>query len=251
MVFDRLPRRDPRTVAREIPGIMEVLFPQLTPSVVRYLNGTFSYTCGSHKIAKEAFEGIKTQHSLLFEISYEIGEFLLLSGKEPNFDQCIERAVARQKKHFDFVSPESIPSKELELAKLVGENLNDALSFRACYKSLKLTSSPIIPGFQWISSTNGDFALGTELVEVKCSRRNFGSADYRQLLIYWLMSYLGKIEGKCEEWSSGLLINPRRNTQVEFDFPHLIKIVSGGKTEIEIIELFKHIIGEFSKSIEF
>lgn len=251
MAFNRLPRRDPRTVAREIPGIMEVLFPQLTPSVVRYLNGTFDYTCGSHKIAKDAFEGINTQHSLLFEISYEIGESLLSSENKPNFDQCIERAIKRQKKHFDFSAPRSIPSEELELAKLVGENLYDALSFRASYKSLKLESSPMIPGFKWISSSAGDFALGTELVEVKCSRRNFGSADYRQLLIYWLMSYLGKIEGKCEEWSSGLLINPRRNTQVEFDFPYVLKIVSGGRTEIEIVELFKHIIGEFSKSIEF
>lgn len=133
----------------------------------------------------------------------------------------------------------------------MGENLNDALSFRAAFKSLKLNSSPIIPGFQWISSSKGDFALGTELIEVKCSRRNFGSADYRQLLIYWLMSYLGKTEGKSEEWSSGLLINPRRNTQVEFEFPYLLKIVSGGRTKIEILELFKHIIGEFSKSIEF
>lgn len=71
-------------------------------------------------------------------------------------------------------------------------------------------------------------------MEVKCSRRNFGSADYPQLLIYWLMSYLPwKIEGKSEEWPSGLLINPRRNTQVEFDFSYLLKIVSGGRTKLK------------------
>lgn len=115
MAFDRLPRRDPRTVAREIPGVMEALLPQLTPSVVRYLNGTFSYTCGGHKIAKAAFEGINTQHSLLFEISYEIGESLLLSEEKPDFDLCIDRAVERQKNILTFPHPKQSQTKNSSL----------------------------------------------------------------------------------------------------------------------------------------
>lgn len=38
MAYNRLPRKDPRTIAREIPGIFEVIFPQLTTGVVSYFN---------------------------------------------------------------------------------------------------------------------------------------------------------------------------------------------------------------------
>lgn len=41
--------------------------------------------------------------------------------------------------------------------------------------------------------------MGDKLIEVKCSGRNFGSADYRQILMYWLLSYMASIEKDTPE----------------------------------------------------
>ncbi len=38
MRADRSPMRDPRTVARDIPGVLDVLFPRLTSGLVNSLN---------------------------------------------------------------------------------------------------------------------------------------------------------------------------------------------------------------------
>lgn len=109
--------------------------------------------------------------------------------------------------------------------------------------------SPVIPGFQWISQGHGDFSIGDILIEVKCTSKNFSSADYRQLLIYWLLSFSGSIEGKSKEWKSGLLINPRLNKVIEIEFNELINFSAAGRSKLEILELFESIVSDYSSKL--
>lgn len=45
MPASRLPARDPRTVARDIPGVLDILFPRLTGGLVNALNSKmFAFT---------------------------------------------------------------------------------------------------------------------------------------------------------------------------------------------------------------
>ena len=50
----------------------------------------------------------------------------------------------------------------------------------------KLKSRPFIPGYQWVASGQGDFSIGTKLIEVKCTGRHFSTSDYRQVIMYRL-----------------------------------------------------------------
>ncbi|SDY98157.1 hypothetical protein SAMN05421881_10927 [Nitrosomonas halophila] len=64
--------------------------------------------------------------------------------------------------------------------------------------------------------------MGDKLIEVKCGNRNFGSADYRQILMYWLLSYMASIEKGPLEWTTGILLNPRKNRFIEVSFDDLV-----------------------------
>jgi hypothetical protein len=90
----------------------------------------------------------------------------------------------------------------------------------------------------------GDFSVGTNLIEVKCTNKRFLSADYRQMLMYWLLSYCSAIERNTVEWSHGILINPRLNLLFRFSFDDVIEIVAAGKSKPELAELFSAILGD-------
>ncbi|HIF6286455.1 TPA: hypothetical protein ACX3LL_004740, partial [Enterobacter asburiae] len=106
--------------------------------------------------------------------------------------------------------------------------------------------APIIPGFQWIAEGQGDFSIGQRLIEVKCTNRNFSSSDYRQILIYWLLSFSSSIEGGMNEWKTGVLLNPRANKYIEIDFNELVRIAAAGRTKLELLELFSSIVGDYA-----
>ncbi len=102
---------------------------------------------------------------------------------------------------------------------------------------------PHIPGLEWISSGNGDFALGTTLVEVKCTAKRFSSADYRQVAIYWLLSFAAAVEGHGEEWRNFILLNPRSGEIVKMTFDTFLSIISSGRTKVDILQLFLSLVG--------
>src|SRR5207244_4509494 len=104
--------------------------------------------------------------------------------------------------------------------------------------------APAIPGYQWVAPGVGDFAVGTTLIEVKCTNRRFVSADYRQILIYWLLSYSTAIESGKQEWSDGVLMNPRLNLMVRFAFKDIVSLVGAGRTKVELLEMLSVVIGE-------
>lgn len=236
---------DPRTVAREISGVFEIIFPHLIPRVVTYINRVSvtipAFETVDHKFLSES----SLQKSMLFEIASAVAESSLVGGCLPSWDVLLLSAVAKQRLHYDAEIPLILAEGDKVVAKVTGENLVRGLASLAGSKSLPLSDvviAPKIPGYGWISSGVGDFAVGDCLVEVKCSAKNFSSADYRQVLMYWLMSYLYAIETNSTEWKSCVLINPRVNKMVEVDFDELVRLVSPGGSKLQLVEKFRALI---------
>jgi hypothetical protein len=159
------------------------------------------------------------EKAMLFEIAFARGEQLLKGQTEVNWEDCLKVAAQRQKRHFDAKIPEVLSRADKEIAELVGKNLVSMLEHvqKNNFGEI-LAQSPEIPRYQWIASGQEDFSIGRKLIEIKCTARNFGSADYRQILMYWLLSSSGSIESNMPEWTTGILLNPRRNQIVEISF---------------------------------
>lgn len=118
----RLSATDPRTVARDIPGIFDALFPQLVPSLVMHLNREAYATPGCKPISPGLISASKLQHAMLFEVAIAVGEQLLAS--EPiNWEHALEIAVRRQRRYFDAKLPRSLNDTDKEIATLVANNL--------------------------------------------------------------------------------------------------------------------------------
>lgn len=232
---------DPRTVARDIPGVFESIFPQLTPGVVAHLNQTAEAT-ECDPIPLEVVQRSALQQAMLFELGFAVGEELL-QEQSVNWDACLDKAVTRQRKHFDARIPAEISPLDQEIAMHVGRNLAAITNMLAETRGQDIRIAPRIPGLQWIASGHGDLSAGATLIEVKCSRRNFSAADYRQLAIYWLLSFAASIETNSTEWSEGILLNPRSATYVAFRFDELLHTISAGRTKVEILQLFNSLIG--------
>lgn len=246
MGYNRLPLRDPRTVAREIPGIFDVIFPQLTPGAVCYFNKA-AKGYDVRDVPESAVSQSALEKAMLFEIAVARAEQILEGKQTPDWDACLNLATLRQKRHFDAKTPDNLSENDLRIAELVGSNLVAILNqIQKDSPTETLKQAPLIPGYQWIAPGNGDFSIGQSLIEVKCKGSNFGSADYRQILMYWLLSYSASIESDVPEWSTGILINPRRNKVVMVSFNELIKVTSAGRSKIEILELFSSLVGDYA-----
>lgn len=63
------------------------------------------------------------------------------------------------------------------------------------------------------------------------------------MLMYWLLSYCAAVEDVGREWSIGILANPRLNIFVKFSFDELVDIAAGGKSKVELVELFAAVLG--------
>ncbi|GGJ06154.1 hypothetical protein GCM10007978_49690 [Shewanella hanedai] len=245
MRFFRLPVKDPRTVARDIPGICDLLFPQLLPAIVSHLNREAQPIPGCTYLEESLIAKMTTNAAMLFEVAYVRAE-QILEDKTEDWNQCLNLALNRQSKYFDADLPEKLTEYDLSIASKTASNLVKSIRFiESKSQNIKAIQSPVIPGYQWISQGHGDFSVGTTLIEVKCTSRNFSSSDYRQILIYWLLSFSSSIEGGLEEWKSGILLNPRLNKYIEINFDELMKIAGAGRSKIEILELFSSLVGDY------
>lgn len=104
-------------------------------------------------------------------------------------------------------------------------------------------------GLGWVASGNGDFALGPTLIEVKHTERNFGSGDFRQILMYWLLKYARlkyarSIENNGDFWSEILLLNPRRNTALFLNYAYLLQSASARLNRVELVELLRSAVSQ-------
>jgi hypothetical protein len=239
----RLPARDPRTVARDIPGLLDTLFPELTPGVVIHLNRTAKSSPSCDAIEDDVLNASTLPSAMLFELAYAAGE-QLLNEEKIDWEKAAAIATARQQRHFDAKPPQRISKSDIYAAERVANNLATIVTEMA--GDAPVLTSPRIPGYQWIASGVGDISIENKLLEVKCSSRRFGSSDYRQVLMYWLLSYAASIENEETEWGACILINPRLNLIVEFAFNDLVLAVSAGRTKVELLELFAWLVGDRS-----
>lgn len=250
MAYSRLPLKDPRTIAREIPGICNILFPQLTAATVTYFNRGAQSFDKIEAVPDELIQASELQHAVLFEIAYARGEQLLNGVVEADWSGCLKVAVERQKNHFDAKLPDDLTKQDIKAAEHVAKNMVAMLeTLQQSFSEENLVKSPEIFGFQWISSGNGDFSMSDKLIEVKCSSRNFGSADYRQILMYWLLSYMASIEKGALEWKTGILLNPRKNRFIEVSFDDLVSATAVDKTKVDVLELFTSVVGDYASKV--
>jgi hypothetical protein len=249
MTSPRLTRRDPRTVARDIPGICDALFPQIAPGVVLHFNReAFSFE-GCRIVPPDLITSSPLQHAMLFEIAVAAGEQLIDGNNAINIADAIEVAIRRQKRHFDAKIPQNITRTDETIIELVANNLAKILIELADGLYTEIVRSPHIPGFQWIASGSGDFAIGSRLIEVKCTNKPFSSSDYRQIMLYWLLSYASSIEGGAPEWSDAVLVNPRLNIVVKVNFNKIIQAIGAGRSKVDLLELFSSIIGDHASKM--
>lgn len=232
---------DPRSIARDIPGFFDVLFPHLTSGLVASFNRNFTRSDACVELVASLVEATSLQRSMLFELAVEIANAKLAGREEPDWNQCLSSAVKNQRQYFDAVIPTNLSANDKKVALLVGANLHRMLIELCATQGLPLTYAPLIRGLLWIASGNGDYAIGSTIVEVKCSNRNFSMSDYRQLIMYWLLSYAAELEKKQNEWTHGVLMNPRLNKIVSFSFDDVVES-SAGRSKVEILELLKTLL---------
>lgn len=244
MPASRLPARDPRTVARDIPGVLDILFPRLTGGLVNALNSKMFAFTNIHVIPAEAIESSSLQNAMLFEVSMARAEGEL-RGDAASWDECLKVAASRQRRHFDARIPEKLEPSDILVAEHAARNLVEMLnSIQAQRPSAILEHAPLIPGLGWVASGNGDFALGSTLIEVKHTGRNFGAGDFRQVLMYWLLQYARTLESDGQVWSDVLLLNPRRNAALLVNYDNLLRSASASSNRVELVELLRSAVGQ-------
>ncbi|WP_148714658.1 hypothetical protein [Chitinolyticbacter meiyuanensis] len=233
---------DPRTVAREIPGVFDEVFPQLTPGIVAHLNNLAS-PVQVQPVLQELLLQSGLQRAMLFELGYVVGERLLEGEVVIDWPNCFAETLRRQRGYFDAKLPDQLSVLDQSLAETVGRNLADSMREMSRESGCSIVVRPKIPGLEWIASGYGDFALGNTLVEVKCTAKRFAAADYRQVAIYWLLSYAASIERNGAEWENFVLLNPRSGKKVVMKFEAFLSIVSSGRTKVDILQLFQSHVG--------
>ena len=244
MALRRLPFRDPRTVARDIPGVLDVLFPRLSGGLVASLNRTAFTFEGLTAVPDELVEQSALQKAMLFELAIARAERLLSGKLEADWDDCLQVAAKRQGRHYDAKVPAVIAECDRQVAEHSAQNLVAMLRrVQEQHPKFKLKASPAIPGMGWIATGAADFSLGSILIEVKHTDRNFVSGDFRQVLMYWILKYASSIEGELDVWSDCLLLNPRRNSALLVNFDKLLRSASASSSRVEVYELLRSIVG--------
>lgn len=246
MSGERRPNNDPRTLARDIPGILDSLFPQLVPGVVAHFNRKGHAAPDCEAVSQNLIDASRLQRAMLFEVSVAVGEQLITGSPSVDWDVCLAVAVARQRRHFDAQVPHGLSPSDRTAALAVAQNLATMLRQQAANTGAaeQLVRSPPVPGYQWVASSVGDFSVGSRLIEVKCTNKYFSSADYRQTIIYWLLSYAHSVETGAQEWSEVTLMNPRLNFVVTMPFNEIITVAGAGKSKVDVLARFSAMVGE-------
>lgn len=242
MAFKRLPFRDPRTVARDIPGVLDALFPRLSGSLVASLNRDAFYYSELTPVSVELLEQSRLQKAMIFELAVARAELILSGQAEPEWAECLDIALERQSRHYDAQKPDGIEESDKKVAEHAARNLVLMLGRTSEMHDFPIVRSPVIPGMGWIASGTGDFAIGKVLVEVKHTDRNFIAGDFRQVLMYWLLKYASAIESDEEVWTECLLLNPRRNVGLAINFDKLLHSASSNSNRIELCEALRSIV---------
>lgn len=92
---------------------------------------------------------------------------------------------------------------------------------------------PILRGVGALADCQADLKFGSTLVEIKSGDRKLRSIDIKQIITYFVLSYLksSTVFRRC------IIVNPRQGFRVIFDFDDLIEVVSG-MTTVEFVGNF-------------
>jgi hypothetical protein len=211
---------------------------------VAYLNRQAQPAPECVRISLDEVRASTLARAMLFELAVSVAEQLLAGSSLPDWDAAMSVALARQRKHFDAIEPAGLDDIDRDIAIRVAQNLTAMLRVAETAGGHPLVLSPTIPGYQWIATGFGDFSVGSCLIEVKCTHRSFVSADYRQILMYWLLSYTGALEGRAPEWTHANIMNPRRGVTLTISFDELIRLVAAGRSKVELLAQFSTLVGE-------
>jgi hypothetical protein len=238
---------DPRTVAREIPGIFDNVFPQLTPGVVAHFNRDAVYV-EVDAIDGSLLDASGLQAAMLAELSFALAE-ARVSGVAEDWDKSLSSAVERQRRHYDAVIPEIVSDADKAAATALADNLVAMVEEMARDIGDATRLAPRVPGFQWIATGVGDLSIGPVLLEAKFGSRNFSSADYRQVVIYWLLQYLSSLETDSVGWTDFVLLNPRLGRSVRVRFGPFLDLIGGGRTMVEVAQVFSSLVSSRGEKI--
>lgn len=245
MASSRLPLRDPRTIARDIPGVLDILFPRLSGGMVQALNKDLRSIQSISPVPEAMIEESQLQKAMLFELASVRAELILRGDAAPPWDECLALAVARQRRHFDAKIPLSLSELDMAVADRASANLVTMLQgLEKQDPNSRVEIAPRIPGLGWIAPGNGDFSLGAQLIEVKHTNRNFVSGDFRQVLMYWLLKYAASVETNEIVWTDVILLNPRRNCWLKVNFDFLLRTASANLNRVELSELLRSVVGQ-------
>lgn len=235
---------DPRTVARDIPSVLNNIFPQLIPNIVGYFNKQAISLTECNLIPNSDFENSALESAMLAELAAAKAEEYLTNNEDGTWNKCLNTALERQRRHFDAVLPHNLSESDKKTADQLAQNIVKMLAHVQNKKNNQpVIISPNIPGFHWIASGVADYSIGNSLIELKCIKKNFGVSDFRQVLIYWMLSYISQLENNLsDEFESIFLINPRLNKILELALNEIIKITSAGRSKKAIIEDFTALI---------
>ncbi|WP_299680565.1 hypothetical protein [uncultured Roseobacter sp.] len=224
---------------------MDILFPRLTGGLVAALNKTAFSFIGVSRVSEDLVSNSQLRRAMLFELSVARAEKVLTGEDNPSWDEVLDIAVERQKKHFDAKIPDTLIQRDKDLASHTAQNLVAMLrNVEDQHPASSLSIAPSIPGLGWIASGHGDFALGNILIEVKHTDRNFMARDFRQVLMYWLLKYSATVERGDEVWTECLFLNPRRNSGLLFNFDNVLHSASASSNRVELLELLRSVVGE-------
>lgn len=239
----RIPVRDPRTVARDIPGLLDIVFPRLSGGLVSALNRKMFQFNSATAVEESLVAQSDQKKSMLFEIAVAYAEQIVSGDEDPDYSRSVNLATTRQQRYFDAYPPQPLTDVDLQIVQKVSSNLVNMLNDVAAQQSTDvIVVRPRIPGFGWIGSGVGDFAIEDTLIEVKNTDRNFIANDYRQILMYWILSYAKGLEAGTSVWSNYLLYNSRLNRAAVGSFDSLIESASGGFSRIEVYEYLRTIV---------
>lgn len=155
---------DPRTVARETPGVFNEVFPQLTPGIVAHFNSSAD-SVQIPEIDNKLLLNSTLQRAMLFELGCAVGEHMVASTQSIDWENCFAEAFQRQRKYFDAKPPNELGAGDQCLAEVVGRNLADFLIGMRRESENQIVIRPLIPGLEWIGNGYGGFALGRTLVD--------------------------------------------------------------------------------------
>ncbi|WP_248309297.1 hypothetical protein [Bosea sp. AK1] len=224
---------------------MDILFPRLTGGLVNALNAKMFSFPGISPVPIKIINQSRLQKAMMFELSMARAESELRGGVVASWDECLVVASKRQRRHFDARIPQKLEQVDILVADHAARNLIAMLnSVQAQRPTAVLEHAPLIPGLGWVASGNGDFAIGSTLIEVKHTERNFGAGDFRQILMYWLLRYARAVENDNAIWADVLLLNPRRNGALLINFDHLSRSASASSNRVELVELLRHAVGQ-------